>query len=298
MYQTGIDIGYYKLTLSSGLQIPIFGMTLVLLCVWSYFGLFRRNILHDSFVMFLSVNIIGHFLWCTFQSPGVIEAATSTINKHNTDSSQVCRPSTNYHPDPNSSYCNKCEQTRPARAHHCRICKACIIRYDHHCPWVNNCIGRNNYRSFVLLLWYILIGCTYGVLLLGFDFYKTMKERIALYGWSIRGAENGTGLLDLPLPWIMWNDYRNNGLIDTDVVLRAVFPLLFSVGLVMYWFLGYHMRIILAGFTTLEHMSRPPETINPFDHGARENLRQIIGKSWMKLLIPLPHSHMEYRSVT
>lgn len=293
-------------------------MALVLLCVWSYVSIFRFtvvrhkwcnmmkeatdettmtvcrwDIVHGVFVMFLVVNIIGHYLWCTFQSPGVVEVkAIPTTDTHNI-SSQVYQSSINYHPDPNPSHCSKCEQNRPARSHHCRICKACILRYDHHCPWVNNCIGRNNYRSFVLLLCYILIGCTYGVLLLGSDFYKTMKERIELYGWSIRGAEHGTGLLDLPLPWIMWNDYQNNGHIDTDVVLRAAFPLLFSVGLVMYWFLGYHMRIILAGFTTLEHMSQPFDTVNPFDRGTRENLKRIIGKSWIKLLIPLPHSHVD-----
>ena len=45
-------------------------------------------------------------------------------------------------------YCQKCGQTKPARAHHCRICNRCVMRYDHHCPFVMNCIGQNNYPYF------------------------------------------------------------------------------------------------------------------------------------------------------
>lgn len=31
--------------------------------------------------------------------------------------------------------CTRCETYRPPRAHHCRICKRCVRRMDHHCPW-------------------------------------------------------------------------------------------------------------------------------------------------------------------
>jgi len=37
--------------------------------------------------------------------------------------------------------CSKCQAYKPAKSHHCRICKRCIAGMDHHCPWMNNCIG-------------------------------------------------------------------------------------------------------------------------------------------------------------
>ena len=35
---------------------------------------------------------------------------------------------------------------RTAKAKHCRICDKCVRDFDHHCIWLNNCIGKRNYR--------------------------------------------------------------------------------------------------------------------------------------------------------
>lgn len=49
-------------------------------------------------------------------------------------------------------YCNICDVHVSERAKHCSNCNKCVYSFDHHCVWLNTCIGGKNYRMFISLL--------------------------------------------------------------------------------------------------------------------------------------------------
>ncbi|XP_075544044.1 palmitoyltransferase Hip14 isoform X2 [Dermacentor variabilis] len=81
-------------------------------------------------------------------------------------------------------FCSTCLVRRPLRSKHCSVCNHCVARFDHHCPWVNNCVGAGNHVYFVNYLIFLLgmLGWSwYGC----FAFWKehTLWAALSQSGW-------------------------------------------------------------------------------------------------------------------
>ncbi|CAD8205395.1 unnamed protein product [Paramecium octaurelia] len=48
--------------------------------------------------------------------------------------------------------CPDCSDVKPPRSRHCEICQKCVYKYDHHCPWLSNCVGEKNQYIFITFL--------------------------------------------------------------------------------------------------------------------------------------------------
>merc|ERR1740121_1613756 len=59
--------------------------------------------------------------------------------------------------DPAGFFCSECTKYVRVESKHCWTCQKCVAGFDHHCPWLNNCIGETNYRSFVVLVSLVVV---------------------------------------------------------------------------------------------------------------------------------------------
>jgi palmitoyltransferase ZDHHC4 len=158
--------------------------------------------------------------------------------------------------------CRTCNFIKPARSKHCSLCQACVARSDHHCIWVNNCVGRGNYKYFLGLLAGTSALLSYGAWLA----YSTLKPQVEAHwrtypDWHVPTpgspqflAENeGKGTLGFAMArGEYYLDVLATALIEGGVGRGGVGLLCFLTAALPASLFGYHMYLIWLGATTNE----------------------------------------------
>ncbi|RHZ63039.1 DHHC family palmitoyltransferase [Aspergillus thermomutatus] len=125
-----------------------------------------------------------------------------------------------------SRFCKKCQCPKPDRAHHCSTCKRCVLKMDHHCPWLATCVGLYNYKAFLLFLVYTSLFCWV-------DFAVAAT-------WIWTEVFNDAPYLESMLP--------------VNVVLLAILGGI--IGLVLTGFTAWHISLAVRGMTTIECLEK------------------------------------------
>ncbi|XP_065224703.1 palmitoyltransferase ZDHHC16B [Planococcus citri] len=214
-----------------------------------------------------------------------------------------------------ASICKKCIQPKPHRTHHCSVCNLCILQMDHHCPWLNNCVGHFNRRYFFMFMVYIEISVlfliTFGVEIAYNEVwlhFMSSGEEQDLYGYPVQ--------VNTSLPKDKWvveptraeSDYviseeKYKSLRRRAILFTAIICL--GVAIAIGTLLVNHFKMISKGETSIEkhineterkkYADRNKVYVNPYDFGFYKNwtiffgIENGSGRSWRHVVFPSAH---------
>lgn len=163
-------------------------------------------------------------------------------------------------------YCRKCNVYKPDRTHHCYNHNQCVLRFDHCCGVLNNCIGLYNYKYFMLYVLYV-------VLLSG-----SLLHTLLYYGS------------------LWWYDLYHDTIPALFILYLTCINISIIIGLAL--FVLYHMILIIYNITTVEYMESDRITLRtlyntPYSKSIIHNIRSVLGSNPLYWLLPID-SHIHY----
>ncbi|XP_004243839.1 probable protein S-acyltransferase 3 [Solanum lycopersicum] len=214
-----------------------------------------------SLCVLLTLIVFANLLMVSVIDPGIIPRNNESLFLESTQNGRVRSKRVFINGSKlKLKYCRICKIYRPARSCHCIVCDNCVDKFDHHCPWIGQCIGLRNYRLYVLLL---VIANVYFVYIFVFSCLKIQQK------------DGGNGLIGLVRDC-------------PETLVLACFSFVgacFVGGLACY-----HFYLIATNQTAYENFRQQyGSTKNPFDKGFVTNIKEVLFSPWT-------HSRINFRS--
>lgn len=116
-------------------------------------------------LLFLTLVLFVQICLTTFCNPGILPRIKFYPNQpHKIKVKSVQRGVVKFF-----KICETCNIIKPPRSNHCHDCNNCVERFDHHCPWIGQCVAARNYRKFFL---FIVLANIHSIFLLSISIFK------------------------------------------------------------------------------------------------------------------------------
>ncbi|KAM0974353.1 hypothetical protein ACFX2C_017545 [Malus domestica] len=163
-----------------------------------------------------------------------------------------------------SQLCATCKIVRPLRAKHCSTCDRCVEQFDHHCPWVSNCIGKKNKWDFFAFLFLEVLAMVFTG---GVTLTRVLSD-------PLRPSSFGA-----------WINYVATSHVGALSFLIVDFLLFFGVAVLTVVQASQISRNIttneMANMMRYNYLRGPGGRFrNPYDHGIRKNCSDFLIKGY------------------
>ncbi|CAH2243678.1 palmitoyltransferase ZDHHC6-like isoform X2 [Pararge aegeria] len=175
------------------------------------------------------------------------------------------------------SYCNTCKAYKAPRSLHCKKCGFCVKKLDHHCPWINICVGHDNHLYFAIFLMFTLLGCFQAAIVLTICLYHAINRN-----WYIHeGQEPVINLSSSSLMLAMF---------ATGLAIGAVVAAVFLLHGQITGFIKNYTEVegwVLQKAKYRRRAAGLPAFVYPYDLGWRENIKLLLAKDFDGLWWPV-----------
>jgi palmitoyltransferase len=264
-----IQIAYYIVLNTLTYLIYLFNFKLVYE-LESVISASERILFNINLVTLIILHIYLHL-----SNPGFIEKTYSYGKKSNTaaiDEKSVALNPQQLYNYLDGNHCEKCGIKRD-KAHigHCSMCGSCVLNRDHHCFWIDNCIGYLNHKCFLSYLIFLLFFLVYSFCVI-FKRFNLVNCKFAIFYNSKMNELN------------CLNDvyYENEGMSMLSLIFIQLIPLIFYLILLIV----QQVFFISIGKTQqqLYKLSQKNYKFSIFEYACSRFSLKFVLKNWLLFL--------------